>query len=116
MINKVKNFEIPPLFGPFYIRNSNSFIKRHAFFLKGFLNEFINKKNHKKQMKNKQNNRKHPFWDLLFTIPQINPNLYSVPIIIVLKIQKDQSTRTNSHCIETIVSVYRQSDDNRPRT
>ena len=29
------------------------------------------------------------------TIPQINPNFYSVPNAIAVKIQKDQSTRKN---------------------
>ena len=49
-------------------------------------------------------------WGLLLgnhraTIPQINPNLYSVPKAIAVKIKKDQSTRKKRYFTETMVST-----------
>ena len=38
-------------------------------------------------------------------IMQTNPKLYFFARTIVLKMQKDQSTRTNRYCMESIVSI-----------
>jgi hypothetical protein len=64
-----------------------------------------------------QKKHKHSFWHLVAscletgkaTIPQINPDLYSVSRTIVQKFQKDQSTR-KSHLTDTI---FVQTHDDR---
>jgi hypothetical protein len=96
------------LFGPpFFFKDGYSYIKTYAFFKRDspIRNLSLNKP-HQNQMKKKaldvQLKKKNPFLFLRasclemgrITIAQTNINLYSVLMIIVLKIQKDSSTTT----------------------
>ena len=93
---------------PLYFENGMS-ITNSAYFIKSFFKEHDKKQS---KLVGKKNKQKTPFlatWHLLFENqnPQINLNLYSMLRIIVLKFQKDQSSRTNIWkplCLQTDVN------------
>lgn len=98
-----------------YFKNSNNYTITLDIITKRDFPKTLNKL-HQKQMNNQHStykNRKHTFWHLRTSclqtgrsgIPQIINNLYSVPRIIVLKLQKDRTTRTKVIAWKTKVST-----------
>jgi hypothetical protein len=106
-----------PLFGPFFLSRT---VTQSIVLEEILLKKFISNKTNRKQIKNKCSKyikkRGNTFFGIFGAsclktdraiIPQITDNLYSVSRIILLKFQKDWSTRIKVIAWKPL-SVYRQ--------